>query len=403
MRILMFTPYVPYPPNSGGQTRTFNLIKNLSRKHEITSFSFLRTDQKEPDLAELRKYCQKVEIFRRHKSFSSAGKIIKTGFSLYPYLVNMYLDRKVQEGIARELNQTHYDLIHVETYYIMPNLPATPVPVLLAEQTIEYLVYQHYAETSPWWHFYPLWSLKPLLYIDSVKHKYWEQYYWRKAKKVAAMSEADQKKMTDLVPGLNVGIVPNGVDTLFFSQRLYRPDAKARTFLFVGNFNWLQNREAVAILVKEIWPRIKKQMADARLWIVGRSPTPEIKKFASLDIRVSEDIEDIRSAYQTSQVLLAPLFGGGGTRYKILESMASRLPVVATQIGIEGIGAINKVHALISNDPDELAAMAVEVIRNRKLAGRISREAYELVARDFDWEVISSRLDNIYAETARRN
>lgn len=395
MKILMFTPYVPYPPNSGGQTRTFNLIKNLSKKHEITSFSFLRFDHQEPDLSELKKYCSKVEIFRRKKSFSSFGKILKTGFSTFPYLANMYRYDSVKKAIAKELQENKYDLIHLETYYIMPNIPETNVPVLLAEQTIEYLVYQHYAQTVPWW----LWPAKPFLYVDVLKHNYWEKYYWKKAKKVVAMSDADKTKMLELVPGLNVDVVPNGVDSHFFQEKVKVVERKNPCFLFQGNFNWLQNREAVDILVEKIWPLIKKKLPETTLWIVGREPTETIKGYSNGNILVSANIEDIRTAYQGADVLVAPLFGGGGTRYKVLEAMASRLPVVSTPIGIEGLGATSGVHALTSNDYQEIADFAVELATNKKKAKTIADAAEKLVTHNFDWAGISEKLSKIYEAT----
>ncbi len=397
MKILMFTPYVPYPPNSGGRTRTFNLIKNLSAKHEITSFSFLRTDHPEPNLTELQKYCSKIRIFRRKKSWTSISKIIRTGFSSFPYLANMYYFSSVKEAIKRELAQGKYDLIHLETYYIMPNIPPTQVPILLAEQTIEYLVYQHYAQK------FPIWPVKPLLYVDVQKHKFWEVYYWKKANKVVAMSDDDKDKMLDLVPNLNVDVVPNGLDIKFFSQKVAVPQRSSPRILFQGNFSWLQNREAVLVLTSKIWPLIKKTLPTASLWIVGREPTAAIRKLSQKDIMVSDNVEDIRMAHQGSDVLVAPLYGGGGTRYKVLEAMASGLPVVTTKIGIEGLNARNNVEALISDDPAEIARLTVKLIQNKKLAEQISLNAKKLVGENFDWSKISAKLDRIYEETAARN
>ena len=396
MKILMLTPYVPYPPNSGGQIRTFNLIKNLSKKHEITSFSFRRSDHDIPDLSELKQYCRQVRTFARKKSFNSPLKILRTGFSRYPYLVNMYRHRGAQQAIAEELSNTKYDLIHVETYYIMPNLPNTTVPVLLAEQTIEYQVYQHYANSSP------IWPIKPLLYIDVAKHKYWEKHYWQEAKKVIAMSDADKQKMLQLIPNLNVSVVPNGVDTVFFQEKILIqkfPD----TILFVGNFNWLQNREAAEVLAKNIWPKIKAKLPDVKLWIVGREPTDNIKKLATTDITISSDVEDIRTAFQGSSVLVAPLYGAGGTRYKILEAMASGLPVVTTRIGIEGIEATSRQNVLLGDTDEEIANLTIELIKNQKLANTIALSARKFVYQNFDWKSISRGLEKIYEETARKN
>lgn len=397
MKILMFTPYVPYPPNSGGQTRTFNLIKKLSLKHEITSFCFLRSDQKPPDLTELKKYCKKIQIVYRNKAWKSLNKIFLTGISPYPYLANMYNYLFVKNEIKKELASQPYDLIHVETYYIMPNIPETTVPVLLAEQTIEYLVYQHFMETTK------LWPIKPLLKIDVMKHKYWEKYYWKKAKKVVAMSDADKKVMLDLVPSLDVDTVANGIDKEWFSQKIAAPAKNETTFLFVGQFNWLQNLEAADILAKKIWPLINAKLPKAKLWIVGRNPTKKILDLQTINIKVSGDVEDIRVAYQKSNVLIAPLYGGGGTRYKTLEAMASGLPVVSTEIGVEGLGVKNAVHALVSNEQSELASLAVKLATHTEMAKTIADNAKKLVSENFDWSKISAKLDKIYEETAKSN
>ena len=394
MKILMFTPYVPYPPNSGGQTRTFNLIKNLSKKHQITSLCFLREDQKEPDLRQLQKYCEGVEIVKRKKAWRSLTKIFMTGISPYPYLANMYLYPSVKSSLQKLLAQNKYDLIHVETYYIMPNIPPTDVPILLAEQTIEYLVYQHFAETTS------IWPLKPLLYADVLKHKYWEKYYWVKANKVVAMSEADLKVMKQIVPNLDADIVPNGIDREFFSAEIKVSLSPHPTFLFVGQFNWLQNREAVEILAQRIWPIIKEMLPGANLWIVGRNPTKTIQDFSSSHVKVSGDVEDIRTAYQSSDCLIAPLYGGGGTRYKTLEAMASRLPVVSTDIGVEVLSVKNGYHALVSSDPEKLAQLAVEVVKNKVLAKKLAKNALALVTKNFDWQTITNKLEKIYEQTA---
>jgi len=402
MKILLLTPYVPYPPNSGGQTRTFNLVKQLSKKHEITSFSFLRHDHQEPNLDELKKYCKKIKIFRRSKSFASVKKILDTALSPYPYLVNMYLDSQMQQAIKEELDSEKYDLIHVETYYMVPNIPQTDVPLLLAEQTIEYLVYLHFARTSPWWKIWPPWFFKPLLYVDSYKHKYWEQYFWKKANKVVAMSEDDKIKMLDLVPKLDADVVANGVDVKFFEQKIKIPKRNCPRLLFVGNFNWLQNREAAQILISEIWPLIKKQLPSAKLWIVGREAPAEIVALASKDIEVSGNVEDIREAYQGVDLLIAPIFGGGGTRYKILEAMASHLPVVTTEIGIEGLGAVEGVHAGISNDKQKMVEEAVKIIKDKKYAAKLASNGFELVTKTYNWDKIGDTLERIYEETARK-
>lgn len=394
MKILMLTPYLPYPLWSGGQIRTYNLLKNLAKKHEITLFSFIRDENENRYKRELLKFCKRVETFKRRHAWSWKN-IFLAGFTPFPFLVSIYYSKKLQKAIASELASNHYDLIHAETFYVMPNIPKSSVPVLLVEQTIEFLVYQHFVENV----FLPV---RLLLSLDVIKIKFWEEYYWKKAQKVVAMSSADKDVMLKEVNGLDVDIVPNGVDTgEFFKIKKY--DRKGYTILFVGNFKWLQNKEAVELLVKKVFPKIKEKLKDALLWIVGRYPSNQIKNYQSESIKISENIEDIKSAYAKSDILLAPLYGPGGTRYKILEAMASGLPVVTTSRGIEGLNAKDGEDVLVCDDPEKLASSTVSVLTDKNLYIKLAKNGKQLVANFYDWKRISEKLDALYEEVGKHS
>jgi len=209
------------------------------------------------------------------------------------------------------------------------------------------------------------------------------------------MSLADKKEMQKLVPDLKVEIIPNGVDANYF--RGEKTSKIENTVLFVGNFSWLQNREAVYFLVEDVWPKIKERVKNAKLWIVGQNPSAKIRQLAKdNEVTIDEGVEDIREAYFKSSVLLAPIFGPGGTRFKILEAMASGLPVVTTPTGIEGLPAQNNIHLLIGKNSLELANATIKVLEDNKFSLRLSNNAKKLVAEKFSWQNISAKLDHIY-------
>jgi len=393
MRILMLTPYLPYPPNSGGQTRSFNLIKNLSGKHEITLFSLIKDDEEKKYVNNLEKYCRKVRVFKRSKTPWTVRNILMTGFGLYPFLVIRNLVPEEKAALTEELKSNRYDLIHAETFYVMPHIPETDTPILLVDQTIEYLVYKHYVEEQA-----PF-IARPLFSIDVAKLKYSETHFWKSADRVVAMSLSDKKEMVRLVPNLKVDIVPNGIDSNFFSAGKRQILENPRV-LYVGNLRWLQNIEAIEVLIHTVWPLIKKEIPNATLWIVGNYITDEIKAYASEDIQITENIPDIRDAYLNSTVLVAPIEGPGGTRLKVLESMASGLPVITTTVGAEGLEIVNSKHALIENDYLKLAKLAVKVIKDKNLAKRLGDNSKRLVEERYSWDTSSSLLDKIYHEIA---
>lgn len=391
----MLTPYLPYPLMSGGQIRSYNLLKNLSKKHEITLFSFIRKSEEKKYIPELQKYCKKIEVFKRRPAWSFKN-IGLAGFTLYPFLVSIYLSFKLRKAIKKELEKENYDLIHAETFYVMPNIPKTSVPVLLVEQTIEFIVYQHFVDNLK------IPPLKWLLKIDVAKIKHWEKHYWEKAHMVIAMSDSDKKIMQSLSPKLKIEIIPNGVDFNFFNKSKEKIGENP-TILFVGNFKWLQNREAVAALIKEVWPKIFSKISNVKLWIVGQNPTLEITSLAKENITIDQTVKDIRHAYLNSDVLLAPIRGSGGTRFKILEAMASGIPVVTTSIGIEGIDAQDGKEVLIRDGNEQMADAVVKLLKDRFYYRDITLMARNLVKEKYDWENICLKLDKIYKEVGGGN
>lgn len=389
MKILMLTPYLPFPLYSGGQIRSYNLLKNLSKKHQITLFSFIRSDKEKIYIPELKKFCFKVKVFKRRQAWDIRNILI-AAFSPYPFLVAIYLSRTLKQTIKTELLTGNYDLIHAETFYVLPNLPKNiAVPTLLVEQTIEYLVYQKFVETTK------LWLIKPLLYLDVIKIKLWERYFWNRANSLAAMSVSDKNMMiAQTKRQTNLDVVANGVDVDFFALGEKNLTSKP-TVLFVGNFKWLPNKDAAKFLAKSIWPLIKQSIPQAQLWIVGRNPTPDILALNQINgVSILSDVADIRQVLRQAWVLLAPIRNGRGTKYKVLEAMASGLPVVTTQLGIEGVDYQNSV--LIAESATGLAKKTLAILTDKKLSQQLAQKAQKLVYSRYNWSVISNHLDSIY-------
>lgn len=396
MKILMLTPYLPYPLLTGGQTRSYNLIKRLaSLGHKITLFCLVKNNSERKYVGELEKFCEFVKVFNRSEKPWTLKNILKTGLSFYPFLVVRNWAKGEKGAIAEEIKKGKFDLIHAETFYVMPHIPKTSIPILLVEQTIEYLVYRHFAEESRFL------LLKPFFYFDVAKMKYWELKYWRKAAKVVAMSDDDRKVMLSEVIDLDVTIVPNGVDNEYF-QKSITTRSQERILLYVGNFTWLQNREAVDILVRKIWSIVKKAIPPAKLWIIGKEAQKFFPNLSTKDIRV-EEVKDIREVYQQATVLVAPIYGGGGTRYKNFEAFASGLPVVTTSIGIRGTEANDGVEVIVRDKPEDIAQAAIKLLTDQALYKRIAEQANVMVREKYDWDPIAKRLSKIYEDLGKKH
>lgn len=398
MKILMVSSFLPYPLVNGGNIRLYNLIKQLSKKHEITLVCERRSFQKDQDVEEIKKYCKKVLTVRRKRQWSLVN-ILKTAFSLSPFLIVGHTSSLMKDKINKELKNQQFDLIHVETFYVLQNVPKTNIPIVLAEHNIEYEVYQKYIERVNF-------LLKPLLSWDTAKLKRSEKKSWKRVTKIICVSKEDKKVVDKNLPAPSrdiytkdkVSVVPNGVDEKIFSP-VENTNSEKR-ILFIGDFKWIANRENAKWILGEIWPRIYSQAhADVKLWIVGKEIPQSIRKLWSSNVIFDENVKDAYEIYEKSYILLAPIRVGGGTSFKILEAMASGVPVVTTSLGAKGITAGKEM--IKANSTDDLVREVVNLLQNRKRWEKNRKNSRKFIEENFTWGKIVKKLNDVYLEVLK--
>ncbi len=398
-KILMITPYLPYPPYSGGQTRSYHLIKNLAKECQITLICFTLPGQKTSKNSPLRKYCKKIHTIERGKTWS-LRKVLRTGFSAYPFLVSNYYSTELKKMIIKETDREKYDLIHVECFYLMPNVPKTKIPIVLIDQTIEYAVYQHFVETLRG----KASLIKLLLWIDVAKLKFWETYFWKKADRLVAVSKDDQKLMKRLSKR-TADLSVNGVAENLFKTKKMTKDKKPTILFGVANFKWMQNTEGATNLLKYVWPEIKKKVPNSMLHIAGRHSKEFINKNKKLitspeSVKIG-NVDNPANAYLKSWVLVAPVKSGGGSRTKFFEAMACGLPIITTPQGIEGIEATNNKNVIVAKDYPEIIEKTIKVLSDKRTRERIGQEGKKLVTKKYSWKISADQLLDVYQKTLK--
>ena len=211
--------------------------------------------------------------------------------------------------------------------------------------------------------------------------------------------------MKTRVPGLKVDVVPNGVGADF--DNLPQKIHYNHIIYYMGDYKWIQNWEAVELLAKKVFPLIKKKITDAKLIIAGKFPTPDVKALAAPDIEVLEfkgdDGQSVVNACLRSGLFVAPMYAPGGTRLKILASMAAMMPVVTTPVGAEGYGAVDEESILIGKSLQDIANQAIRILEDRKLYNKIAKNARKLVDTKFTWGPIAKKLEEIYEEVVHHH
>jgi polysaccharide biosynthesis protein PslH len=388
MKILFVSALFPYPLYSGGQVRMYNLIRQLSDKHEITLFSFIRKNG-ENTYKKNMPFCRSITTVLRGSAWQSEY-ITRAITGPYPFLWSTYDNDSMRRSIEKELAQTSYDIIHLEPGYVWPSLPKTDIPLVVSEHNIESNVYAGYVRQSIFR--FPLW-------VDVWKMAIWQRRIWKKAARVTAVSQDDNKYIGSVINPKKVEIINNGVDLPSFP---YKPKNKrmsdAMTYLYVGNFSWIENQDAVKHLIKEIWPAIARCYPKATLRIVGKNLPNEIREMANTSNTFFFDqVEHIQTELQNADIMLAPIRIGGGTKYKLLEAMASGLPIITTKEGAEGLHARHNKELFIADTTKDILK-SIQMIADSGWRLGVVSSARKRIEEEYSWVSIADQLDTVWRE-----
>jgi glycosyltransferase involved in cell wall biosynthesis len=216
---------------------------------------------------------------------------------------------------------------------------------------------------------------------------------------VLVCSRADQLALQQLVKSHAplTQIVPNGVDTDYFSAE--GPAASEGHLFFTGSMDWAPNENAVLSFLDEIWPEVRRVQPEVPFYVVGRNPSSRLRSRHGRDgVRITGTVPDVRPYMRRALALLVPMRVGGGTRLKILEAFAARVPVVSTAIGIEGIDAEPGVHYLQAESATDFAEAVTRLKQDPGLGRSLAAAAGELATTRYSWDAVSDTLACAYAD-----
>ncbi|MEK7847256.1 MAG: glycosyltransferase family 4 protein [Nitrospinota bacterium] len=384
MNILILSPFSPYPINQGGKIRIFNIIKNLSRSNSVTLVAIV-DDLLQSESGPLKDLCDEVVFVERPPKLWRDRLAFL--FGREPYNFIRYSSNQIKEELHRLLLKKSFDIVQIEFpmmwqyAYIFKD-----IPIVLDALNIEYEIVRQIKGIykNP---------IRKILYvIEEKKFRRREEKAWAECSLCFAVSDRERNFIRSYLGNYDkVFTIPNGVD---LEKYEYCPrDRTDKRVLFLGSMDYQPNLDSVQYFLEEIFPLVKSRITDVKLDIVGRELWKITDCFSANGVELHENVPEVLPYFRKADVLVVPLRYGAGTRTKILEAMATGLPVVTTSKGCEGLEVTNEDHLLVADSPKDIADAILTLMMDTRLTKRLVFKARHLVEEKYSWVKITQMIE----------
>ncbi len=392
MKILWVKCDFLHPTDKGGQIRTLEMLRRLHLRHEIQYAAY--EDPAQPEgLRRSSEYCTRaypvpLKVPPR-ASLTFAVRAFANLFSPLPLSLTRYISKEMQVLVEHLIRTEHFDGVVCDFLSAAPLVPDTKSCVLF-QHNVETMIWRRLSENARGplsrWYFG----------LQAKRMFRFERETCLRAGGIVAVSQNDSETMAKLFDIPEPPAIPTGVDIEYFAP-LAGAAQPRRDLVFIGSMDWMPNIDGMRWFVTEVLPQIWAKRPNCTLTIAGRKPPSSITELAAQDPRilVTGGVPDIRPYLWDAAVSIVPLRIGGGTRLKIYESMAARVPVVSTSIGAEGLDIHPPVDIRLGDSAAEFAGQCLDLLENPQQRLGVAEAAWTMVAERYSWESVAQQFEQI--------
>lgn len=377
----MVTPYSIHPIIHGGAVRISNLIRQMSTFADVWLLVLGEGTDDEDHRKAYDPICERV-LFHRIPEGTTAPE---DPYGLMPPSPSRYSDPAISQRISALVDAHHLDVVQLEFAELGAHIRRPDgARTILVEHDIGFETQrrQRALHIADRFDAAGMVGADPL---DGVRQERFELRACAAADQVHCMSARDRRILASrLAHAEHLRVIPNGVDTKLYCPG---PVEQREGVLFFGSFPHLPNLDAFEHLVDEVWPEVRRRKPDATLTVAGARPPAEVLEHDGHDgIRVVGEVDEAAPLYRDHRMLLVPLRSGSGTRLKILEAMASGLPVVSTTLGAEGLELSDPPELTTADSPSAMAdAVSALLDAEDREIETIGARGRALVTTRYDW------------------
>jgi sugar transferase (PEP-CTERM/EpsH1 system associated) len=398
VNILYISHCVPFPPDKGEKIRAFHQIRYLSREHTI-HLACLITDPNDADhLKNMEEYCASVDAAYRNPRIAT----LLSGLSVIagkPFSVGSFYSRDLRKKIVQRLRSTKLDCILVCTSSMAQYVRhVSAIPKLIDFVDVDSELWRLSASYHPFpfsW-VYSLEARRLARYEEAIAQTFDHSIF---------VSKEEARIFQPRARGCFVSVVPNGVDFDYFSQIAHvAPCSNYPILLFMGTMDYFPNVDAVCYFCREILPLIQEQLPSTHFEIVGRRPTRNVRRLAkNRHVTVTGGVTDVRPYLARAAIMVAPFRIARGIQNKVLEAMASGLPVVGTSVAFQGLFKVRSAGLHVADDSREFALKIIALLKDPESRRRCALRATQYVKRHHELHDQGARLSHLLLEVTGRN
>ena len=388
MHVLWVKTDLLFPLNSGGRIRTFEMLRAIRRRHEVTYLALDDGTVTPEALEHAREYATRVELVPHDRPAKGTpaffAALLRNLWSSSPYVIDRYRSPAMADRVRHWCAQD-VDLALCDFVFPAPAFPdRAPVPRILFQHNVEARIWGRHATVGKT----PL--HRAYFGLQHRRMRRVEAELCARFDGVIAVSDSDADEFRSAYGLARVESVPTGVNTEFFRQT--DPAARERGhILFLGAMDWMPNIDGVEWFVREVLPLVRRELPEATLTVAGRDPVASIRALhdPALGVEVTGTVADVRPYLERAAVFVVPLRVGGGTRLKLFEGLATGIPTVSSTIGAEGLPLEDGVHLRIADSPDAMASAVVSLLRDPAAAARLGAAAAAHVRGSYGWDGVA--------------
>ncbi|MDR1052816.1 MAG: glycosyltransferase family 4 protein [Planctomycetaceae bacterium] len=396
MKVLVLDEWLPSVCNSGKSIRTFELLSPFARRHSIT---YVVNQLGEPSREQLQKMQDtgfEVICVPRPLCYDSVSSIlfgvIPAFFDPLPISVRRHFSKEFANTVRRLLADNQFDIVHIEwsNYAVYATECIRDVATFACTHNVEYLSWKRFFDnaTNPF---------KKMLGLHEWKKMYrFEKNIYPKLDYISTVSNEDAQIVREEFGMDRVCVIPNGVAISYYDEVENVP--KPLRLVYCGSMDAFINQDAVMYFLREIFPLVLVWNPSVEFRVIGREPPKWILDFSSDNVSFTGSVKDVRTQLKEATLEVVPLRIAGGSRLKILEAFAARIPVLSTTIGAEGLNIKPHENIELADTPQEFAAKCIELLENQTLRNKLIANARQTAEEQYDWNRISPLVESAWEQ-----